>query len=267
VPVGDRYRLAAALPGRGERADLRREPELRQAPGLEVGSADPPGQDGALQQVPFGAGQPQGRLDGPQVHQRHRPQVVTERDVLVGLPRDRGGQESGLPENPGQVTAPRSQRQLQRRDRHPQAASAIRWRRLGVRRSDRQVGRRLVQAPPSEVMPGADQCQLRMVRARREGPQQRPDGLLLPVHRQAERMVGQQPGRISPVTRRLGVPDGVGSLAMPGEPPRGPPVQPRHLHPALTGTNRLHQPVQHATLGASVRQPAHTASQPRKAAL
>ncbi len=40
-----------------------------------------------------------------------------------------------------------------------------------------------------------------------------------------------------------------------------------HQHPALTGTHRLDQPVQHAALGTPVRQPAHTASQPRRAAL
>jgi hypothetical protein len=33
------------------------------------------------------------RLGGPQVHQRHHSQVSVERDVFVGLPGDRGGQE------------------------------------------------------------------------------------------------------------------------------------------------------------------------------
>ena len=42
-------------------------------------------------------------------------------------------------------------------------------------------------------------------------------------------MIGEQPGRVRPVARRLGVPDGVGHLAMPGEPLGGPPVQRRHL--------------------------------------
>jgi hypothetical protein len=36
----------------------------------------------------------------------------------------------------GQVTAPRGQRKFQRRDRHPEAALAIWWRRLGVRLGD-----------------------------------------------------------------------------------------------------------------------------------
>jgi hypothetical protein len=48
-------------------------------------------------------------------------------------------------------------------------------------------------------------------------------------------MVGEQPGRVMPVTRFLGVPDGVGRLAMLDEPLGGPPVQRRHLfgqHPA-----------------------------------
>ena len=34
-----------------------------------------------------------------------------------------------------------------------------------------------------------------------------------------------------------------------------------HQHPALTGTHRLDQPVQHAALGTPVRQLAHAASQ------
>ena len=42
-------------------------------------------------------------------------------------------------------------------------------------------------------------------------------------------MVGEQPGRVRPVARRLGVPDGVDHLAMLGEPSGGPPVQRRHL--------------------------------------
>ena len=42
-------------------------------------------------------------------------------------------------------------------------------------------------------------------------------------------MVGEQPGRIGPVARRLRVPDGLDHLAMPGEPSGGPPVQRRHF--------------------------------------
>jgi hypothetical protein len=134
-----------------------------------------------------------------------------------------------LLDDAGQVTAPPGQRQLQRRDRHPKAASSIRRRRPGVRLGDRQVGDRLVQAPLGEVTHRAHQGQLGGVRARREGPHQRLDSLGLPVEGQAERMVGQQPDRISPVARRLDVPDGLGHLAMLGEPPGGAPVQNRHL--------------------------------------
>ena len=87
VPLSGCYRVAAAPLGRGERVDLRREPELRQAAHLEVGPADLPGQGGALLQVAFGVRKAQGpRLDGSQVHQRHRAQVTAQRDVLVGLP-------------------------------------------------------------------------------------------------------------------------------------------------------------------------------------
>ena len=83
-----------------------------------------------------------------------------------------------------------------------------------MRLGDRQVGGRLVQAPVDKVAHGAHQGQLGVILAGREGPQQRLDGLRLPVERQAERMVGEQPGRVGPVARRLGVPDGLGYLAM-----------------------------------------------------
>ena len=53
VPAGEGYRLVAAPPGSGERADLRRETQLRKAADFEVGPADLPGQDGALLQVAF----------------------------------------------------------------------------------------------------------------------------------------------------------------------------------------------------------------------
>jgi len=49
------------------------------------------------------------------------------------------------------VTASPRQRQLQRRDRHLEAALAIWWRRLGVRLGDCQVGDRLVQASLDKV--------------------------------------------------------------------------------------------------------------------
>src|SRR6266511_1158931 len=87
VSLGEFDRLLAALPGGGERADPRRESELRQAGDFEVGPADPPGQDGALLEVTFSVWRPQRpRLEGPQVHQRHCAQVAVEGDVVVGLP-------------------------------------------------------------------------------------------------------------------------------------------------------------------------------------
>ena len=91
------------------------------------------------------------------------------------------------------------------------------------------MGGRLVQASLGKVAHRAHQGQLGVIRARREGPHQRLHGLRLPVERQAERMVGEQPGRIRPVARRLGVPDGLDDLAMQGEPSGGPPVQRRHF--------------------------------------
>jgi hypothetical protein len=86
VPLGEGDRLTAALLGRGERVDLGCEPELREAADFEVGSADLPGQGGALLQVAFGVWKRERpRLGGPQVHQRHGSQVAAERDVFVGL--------------------------------------------------------------------------------------------------------------------------------------------------------------------------------------
>ena len=87
MPVSERYRLAAALPGNGEGAELGRETELRQTGDLQVGAADLPGQDSALPEMTFGVRQPLGPLlDDPQVHQRDCPQVAAERDVLLGRP-------------------------------------------------------------------------------------------------------------------------------------------------------------------------------------
>jgi hypothetical protein len=149
--------------------------------------------------VAFCVGQRQGpRLGGAQIHQRHRAQVAAQGDVLIGRPGHRGGQEPGLLDDAGQVTAPPGQRQLERRDRHPEAALAIWWRRLGVRLGDRQMGGRFVQASLDKVNCRAHQGQLGMIRARREGPQQRLHGLRLPVERQAERLADEQPGRARP---------------------------------------------------------------------
>jgi hypothetical protein len=115
-----------------------REAELREAADFHVGPTDLPGQDGAVLEVACCVWQPQGpRLDGPQIHQRHRSQVAAQGDVCVGRPGDRGGQEPGLLDDAGQVTAPPGQRQLQRRDRYPEAALATWRRRLGVRLGDR----------------------------------------------------------------------------------------------------------------------------------
>ena len=91
------------------------------------------------------------------------------------------------------------------------------------------MGGRLVQASLDEVNRCVHQGQLGVIRARRKGLQQRLDGLRLPVERQAERIVGEQPGRAGPVARRLGVPDGLDHLAVLDKPPGGPPVQRRHF--------------------------------------
>ena len=58
VPIGKGDRLVAATPGRGERADPRRETQLCQAGDLQVGPADPPGKNGALLEVALSIWQP-----------------------------------------------------------------------------------------------------------------------------------------------------------------------------------------------------------------
>jgi hypothetical protein len=114
---------------------------------------------------------------------------------------------------------------LGERDRHLEAALAIRWRRLDVLLGDRQVRGRLVQAPLDKITFRAYQGQLGVVRAPREGLQQCLDGLRLPVERQAERSdttnafassrlskIRSEPGRpvsrsaSSPLTRCAGRP-------------------------------------------------------------
>jgi len=72
----------------------------------------------------------------------------------------------------GQVAAAAGQRQLQCRDRHPQAVLAIRRRGLGVGLGDRQVRGRLVQASLDQITARAHQGQFGVCGgARREGPQ------------------------------------------------------------------------------------------------
>jgi hypothetical protein len=230
VPLGQRYHLPAAFPGRGQGTG-RHGPELGEAAYLEIRAADLPGQGGTLPQVAFGVGERQGpRLDRSEVHQADGPQVAGERDLLAAPPGHRSGQEPGLLHDTGQVAAALGQPQMQRRDRQLQAAAATGRRRLGVRRGDGQMGGRLVQMPLEQVAARADEGQLGIGGgAGREGPDQHLDGPGLPVQGQAQRMVGQQPGRLGPVARRLGVPDGVDGLAMAGEPRGGPPVQGRHV--------------------------------------
>ena len=158
------------------------------------------------------------------------PRHVWIMDALPKGPTGKIVKRDIVIQNVGQVPAPPGQRQLQRRERHPEAAPAIRWRGLGVGLGDRQVRGRLVQASLDQVAARAHQGQFGVCAgARREGPQQRLDGLRLPVEGQAERMVGEQPGRIMPVAGRLGVPDGLDHVAVLREPPGGPPVQRRHV--------------------------------------
>ena len=89
---------------------------------------------------------------------------------------------------------------------------------------------RLIQMAVDQVAARAYQGQLGVSGgARREGSQQHLDGPCLPVERQGERMIGQQPGRITPVARRLGMPNGFDHMTALGEPRGGAAVQLRQL--------------------------------------
>ena len=57
---------------------------MRATRDLEVGSADRPGERGALGEVPLSVGESPGpRLDDPEIQQRDRPQLTTHRDPIV----------------------------------------------------------------------------------------------------------------------------------------------------------------------------------------
>jgi hypothetical protein len=90
-----------------------------------------------------------------------------------------------------------------------------------------QVRIGLVEAEPVLVGDGPDQGQVGGVLTGpgREGAQQRRHGARLPVKGEAEGMVGEHAGRLVPVAGRLPVADGVGGLAVLGEPARGELVQ------------------------------------------
>jgi len=92
------------------------------------------------------------------------------------------------------------------------------------------MGCGLAQVSLDKLTGSANQRQLRICAgARRERPHQRLDGLRLAVERQAERMIGEQPGRAGPVARRLRMADGVDNLAVLCEPFGGSPVQHRYF--------------------------------------
>jgi hypothetical protein len=75
------------------------------------------------------------------------------------------------------------------------------------------------------------QRQLRMVdcNSSREGSQQRGDRALLPVERQAEQVVCEQPRGVCPVGSREQVPHGLDDLAVVHEPACGPTMEVRNL--------------------------------------
>ena len=101
---------------------------------------------------------------------------------------------------------------------------------LDVRPGDRQVGGSLFKVSRGEGGGGVHERQLRsLTGARREGLQQRLQGLRVAVEHEAEAMVGQHPRRLGPSARRLGVPYGVDDLAVLAEPGGGLPVQLRYF--------------------------------------
>src|SRR5580704_1773130 len=228
--LSEGYRLSAPLAGGGEGLNLRCEGQLSQAGHLEEGTADLARKIGALLQVPLAVPVCQRPcFDGAEIHERHRAQVAVERDVLVRLPRYRRRKEPDLLDYPREVAALPRQRQSQCRGRHFEAVLTV-YR--GCR--DRgfghcQVRGRLVQPSPGKFAGCARERDIRALGngTWRERMQQGLDGLRLSVKRQAERVVGEQTRRGGPVTRGLGMPDGVNDLAVLRQPLRGEPVQGR----------------------------------------
>jgi len=181
----------------------------------------------AFQEVPFAVGQPQRpRLGDAEVQQGDGPQVAAQCDIGVGPAGHRRRQCADLLEHAVEMAAQPRQQQVQRGDRRPQPVV-----RGGVRPRDLQVRRRLREAHLVEIGDRVDQGQLRGLRAGRgrEGAQQCRHGSRLAVQGHAERVVGEQAGRLGPLASGLQVPDGVGGLRVVGEPPRGEPVQRRNL--------------------------------------
>ena len=223
VPGGQRDRLIAAPPGHGEGVADRREAEVGEAGHLEIRPADVAGEGGALQQVAFAVGQPQRpRLGDAEIQQRDAP---------AGRCRARCRHRTGRSTGEARAWPARTRRRSARAagpDSSSSDAMAIRSRcwRSGVRRRGVRPGRRPGGRPPRSRRSCARSA-IACTRASsgksvagpgREGPQQRRHRPRLAVEGQAERVVGEQPGRLGPVTGRLQVPDGVGGLACSGEP-------------------------------------------------
>ena len=195
----------------------------RAAPGSRLpGQADLTGQVGALPEVAFGVR----RVWPPSVHASAVPRFIsaTARRSLPSAMSSSDGPATGEARNLACSMTPATSPRRRASDSCSDATATPRrrWRSGGAvsacASATARCARRLVQAALGEVTHRAHQGQLGVIRARREGPQQRPHGLRLPVQGQAERMIGEQPGRAGPVARRLGVPDGLSHLALPDKP-------------------------------------------------
>ena len=154
VPFGEGDRLAAAPLGRGERMDLRhvstmkdiRESELREAADFQVRAGRSPGPG---RRLPGGGVQESG---SPRDQASAVPRFIsaTARRSLPSAMSSSDCPVTGEARNltcsitPARSPGALGQRQLQRRDRHLEAARATWRRRLGVRLGDRQVRHRFV---------------------------------------------------------------------------------------------------------------------------
>ena len=208
---------------------LRCESSCARQADFEAWLFDVPAEDGASLGGGVQPREPQGRRRSLEVHQRHCPQAAAQRDVLVILLLLPGRQERGLLENVARATGLLCQREdFSAATPPPQVVLTIRRGGPDAERSHRDE-RPPHRGVPSKAAHCPHQGQLGVIRSLREGPYHRLHGLHLPVKHQAERMVGQQPGRLGPVARRLHVPDAVDNLAMLGKPCGGTPVQPRRF--------------------------------------
>ncbi len=223
VPRRHHDGFLAALPGHCEGTARGGEPQVGEAGHLQIGPADPACKGGAFAEVPFTVGQPQRPcLGDAKVEERDGFQVAAGRSAGTRLTIFGAQKSSCLLEDAVEVPAQPRRQQINRGDRRLQPVPRDRRHGGRVRPDLAQVRIGLVEAKLVLVGDSTDQAQVGRVLPGpgREGAQQRRDGARVPVEGQADGVVGEQAGGLIPLARGLQVADGIGRLAMLGEPAR-----------------------------------------------